>query len=409
MRCVIRLSSVRHSCCFPLMSDKTLRLRLFKAVLDAELPERTAGFVRAAWFGQDALEAELQGERYTAETAGAAQARAPSTYLQEVTVRGFRGIGPEATLRVPPGNGLTVVLGRNGSGKSSFAEGLEFLVTGGTARWATRKSKVWTAAWRNLHEEQTPQIDAIFAVEGKGPVRLTRRWSGDDLGSHELDKGSRDSMRELGWPDALGSYRPFLPYAELEAWAEKSTQIFDAVNAVLGLDAMDDAGDRLAAAQKRLDAQHKASVNAKKALVGALPSESVDPRVERLRAIVSGRKHDLEAAQSLLEDPVEDDGPVAQLRRLASLRPPRKQDVDAAISALRGATEAVAAAALARVGAAAVTSKSRTRSSAGGTGASTANFARSLRVFARPLVSLWSTPSPIISSTWPASQARVRP
>jgi hypothetical protein len=37
--------------------------------------------------------------------------------------RGLRGIGPRQTLELVPGPGLTVVAGRNGSGKSSFAEG----------------------------------------------------------------------------------------------------------------------------------------------------------------------------------------------------------------------------------------------------------------------------------------------
>ena len=44
-------------------------------------------------------------------------------YLTSLTVEGFRGIGPRQTLTLTPGPGLTIVVGRNGSGKSSFAEG----------------------------------------------------------------------------------------------------------------------------------------------------------------------------------------------------------------------------------------------------------------------------------------------
>jgi ABC-type transport system involved in cytochrome bd biosynthesis fused ATPase/permease subunit len=48
-------------------------------------------------------------------------------YLRSITVEGFRGIGREAKLPLNPGVGLTVVVGANGSGKSSFAEAVERL------------------------------------------------------------------------------------------------------------------------------------------------------------------------------------------------------------------------------------------------------------------------------------------
>lgn len=51
-------------------------------------------------------------------------------FLHSVTVTGFRGIGTQATLQVNPYCGITVISGRNGSGKSSFAEALEFALTG---------------------------------------------------------------------------------------------------------------------------------------------------------------------------------------------------------------------------------------------------------------------------------------
>ena len=61
-----------------------------------------------------------------------------SVTLVSITVEGFRGIGPRKTLELKPGPGLTLVVGRNGSGKSSFAEGLEILLTGSNWRWAKR-------------------------------------------------------------------------------------------------------------------------------------------------------------------------------------------------------------------------------------------------------------------------------
>jgi hypothetical protein len=97
-------------------------------------------------------------------------------FLSKLTIEGFRGIGQKATLDLTPGPGLTLVVGRNGSGKSSFAEGLELLLTGGTYRWMKR-SEVWKGGWRNLHNKQT-SLQAVLAIEGeKGPCTVAREWS----------------------------------------------------------------------------------------------------------------------------------------------------------------------------------------------------------------------------------------
>lgn len=85
-----------------------------------------------------------------------------------ITAQGFRGIGPEATLDLTPGPGLTLVVGRNGSGKSSFAEGLELLLTGDTYRWSQR-SKVWRDGWRNLHHPQAALIRWICILPFQPP------------------------------------------------------------------------------------------------------------------------------------------------------------------------------------------------------------------------------------------------
>src|SRR5262249_26977527 len=103
-------------------------------------------------------------------------ARPASATIASITVEGFRGIGPRRTLELKPGPGLTLVVGRNGSGKSSFAEGLEILLTGSNWRWAKR-SKVWRDGWRNLHQPDPVEVGATVLLEGQsGPARLNRRW-----------------------------------------------------------------------------------------------------------------------------------------------------------------------------------------------------------------------------------------
>src|SRR3954453_10431316 len=97
--------------------------------------------------------------------AGEAPGKPQPVWLKSMTVEGFRGIGAPATLSLEPGPGLTVVVGRNGSGKSSFAEGLELLMTGSNSRWVNR-TKVWTEGWQNLHFEEETRLAAQFHVEG---------------------------------------------------------------------------------------------------------------------------------------------------------------------------------------------------------------------------------------------------
>ncbi|WP_255183374.1 MULTISPECIES: ATP-binding protein [unclassified Rhodococcus (in: high G+C Gram-positive bacteria)] len=58
--------------------------------------------------------------------------------MTSITAAGFRGIGPKAALQLHPAPGITIVSGRNGSGKSSFAEALESAATGASYRLKNR-------------------------------------------------------------------------------------------------------------------------------------------------------------------------------------------------------------------------------------------------------------------------------
>jgi hypothetical protein len=102
------------------------------------LADQPTDLLLAALEGEDALVGQLNAapdERYSPPGTAAAGPAPVGAYLSSVTVKGFRGIGPAATLTVRPGPGLTLVVGRNGSGKSSFAEGLEVLLTGKLMRF----------------------------------------------------------------------------------------------------------------------------------------------------------------------------------------------------------------------------------------------------------------------------------
>ena len=92
--------------------------------------------------------------------------------MSSITVEGFRGVGKVVTLSIPPGPGLVLIVGRNGSGKSSFAEGLELLLTGRNFRWEKPRAKVWQEGWRNLHHHDRG------IAEGRPPRRRRRAAGG---------------------------------------------------------------------------------------------------------------------------------------------------------------------------------------------------------------------------------------
>jgi hypothetical protein len=119
-----------------------------------------------------------------ADIAAAPATEPPGAYVASISVEGFRGVGPATALALRPGPGLTLVVGRNGSGKSSFAEGLEYLLTGRNYRWEKRP-RVWVEGWRNLHHDRVA-LKADLLVEGRGSVSVARTWKSNDLAANQV-------------------------------------------------------------------------------------------------------------------------------------------------------------------------------------------------------------------------------
>lgn len=136
-----------------------------------------------------------------------------AAYLTQISVAGFRGIGPHAELNVAPDPGLIIVYGANGSGKSSFAEALDVLLTGTTGRFAGRGVE-WRSAQTNVHHPETGYVRGIFALHGR-ETDLRRSWTDDGYLSGAYDETPTDDMRAIGWLDALDEFKPVLGYAEL--------------------------------------------------------------------------------------------------------------------------------------------------------------------------------------------------
>lgn len=229
--------------------------------VDSTLDDAVGLLVLAALEGEDELDDYLHsGARVRRAGAqhGSEDAPSPATgaFLRSVQVTGFRGIGSSTTLALEPAPGLTVVAGRNGSGKSSIAEGLEMVLTGGTYRWKNKKSTQWSERWRNVHYDGEPEVTAELVEEGAGPIRMCTRWPAatTDVNEHTTTaqrtvngtKGPTQDAAALGWGPALATYRPMLSYDELSGLLEAGpSELYDAIAKVLGTEQLADALARI--------------------------------------------------------------------------------------------------------------------------------------------------------------------
>ncbi|MFD7826478.1 AAA family ATPase [Kitasatospora sp. NPDC059803] len=302
----------------------------------APLSEEVSALVREALDGVEGSEA----------------AAVRGAYLKSITVEGFRGIGEAATLHIPPGPGLTVVQGRNGSGKSSFAEGIEVALTGRNRRWEDEDGKnVQTAqqdGWRNLHHSGPHRLELELLASGRvRPLTITRIWadttSFSESESAVLGLGPTPlPLSALGWAQDLRSFRPILSYSELgQMMSAKPSRMYDRLATLLGLGALSEAADRLAVREQQLALSEKQAKTALPPLLAALvdvPDERVHNAVTALRQRVPDRQR----IRALIAGaPLADTTELARLHRLAALSGPDTNAVTEAVARLR---EAVAAA-----------------------------------------------------------------
>ncbi|KGN29919.1 hypothetical protein N802_10240 [Knoellia sinensis KCTC 19936] len=313
--------------------------------------------VLAALEGDDPLDAALQdGERAVdpASTTASPVDTAPATsgtFLASLEVRGFRGIGETTHLDLAPQPGLTIVAGRNGSGKSSLAEALEVALTGSTYRWK-KKAAQWKEHWRNLHHPTGVEIVLKVAQEGVGVTTIGCSWP-DDASEVGLVKawvqppgGKRQpGVDHLNWSGALETYRPMMSYDELGGMLEAGpSALYDALSQALGVEQIGDGirrleqrhkvkkapGDGLAIRRKQLYTEAD-SLPDERAVHAAQLLKKVEPDVGALRELATGVV-------------VVDNGPLSTLRTLESLAPPRQVEVQSAADELRRAVEAMATA-----------------------------------------------------------------
>jgi ABC-type Mn2+/Zn2+ transport system ATPase subunit len=313
-----------------------------------------ANAVLAAFDGRDSLERYLRNAAVGPHDSGAPSASThPGTYLASLKVEGFRGIGGSQTVEFNTGPGLTLLVGRNGSGKSSFAEAFEVLFTGDSKRWEGR-SKIWKEGWRNLHHPHPTSVEAMLLVEGQGPTKVTGQWTdGAPLEACSVvvqPKGKpKTSLQAIGWSEALVSFRPFLSYNELGSMLDEGpSKLYDALSLVLGLEDLVSGQDALSEA--RLDRQKalKLADQQRQLLIEQLTrslDQESDDRARECFEALSAKNWGLDELTKLLDvsSVAPDDRDIVVLTKVTVLESPDPEVAARAVSALRTAHERVAA------------------------------------------------------------------
>jgi recombinational DNA repair ATPase RecF len=310
------------------------------------LPDQAASLLLAALDGDEALARELDAgpgtERHIRSRpapAAAPAAKPAGAYLRSLTVSGFRGIGPGAKLEVQPKPGLTLVTGRNGSGKSSFAEAMEVLLTGTLLRWKSANSTVFRDSWQSKHADSGTRITATFLIEGRGEATAERSWpQGAKLDTFEAwfqvaGEQRQSGLGGLDWDRHLTTYRPFLSHAELEAFFDSPSVLHDLLASVLGLEPLKDANDRLGQARKQRAEKLKKNKDDLEPLLGRLRVLD-DERAETCLTALSKRTWDIPAARESATGGGPPSGQLGLLRQLTLLVPPMDDNVSNAITRL---------------------------------------------------------------------------
>ncbi|KAA0115087.1 AAA family ATPase [Mycolicibacterium sp. P9-22] len=269
------------------------------------------------------------------------------TYLTDITVSGFRGIGSTAKLDLHPAPGLTVISGRNGSGKSSFAEAVELALTGSSYRWRGKQT-LWSESWRNLHKPNPCALRVGFTREGSGPIRVGVDWEPDaDLSDRTLwtqreGEPPTDGIDSLGWARSLELHRPVLTYEELGRLFDGGpSALYDALAKLLGLEVLSAVEKRLASDLKDAKAVRDAADHARKRAITALTSSDDERAVHTVKLL---KKHvrPLDDIQAVVTGAGHSELEVLRaLEMLGETELPLVEDIEACATRLRAAAEAI--------------------------------------------------------------------
>ncbi|MEU3455325.1 AAA family ATPase [Micromonospora sp. NPDC006766] len=326
----------------------TLYQELADRLQRSQVPRAVSDLVLAAFHGEQVLDAVLRGAALPpSPEPGEAGDATPQAFLEEVRVAGFRGIGQQVTVGRLPKTGLTVFVGRNGSGKSSIAEAIEYTLTADSPRWAQRPP-VFREGWRNLHHDGASEIRLSLRLDTGQQVTTRRAWpaGATDLTSATVTTTTGGAAMPPGqvpqWISQAARYRPFLSARDLErVITAKPTELYDAIAPILGLGPLRDADARLQQRRKAYDDRAKALKAAFTELREQLGQIDDDRARDAVRALgtQAGRANLTSLADLAGSDTAASEEPAAAAaRRLAEQELP---DLGRALVALNEAEAAV--------------------------------------------------------------------
>jgi predicted ATPase len=307
------------------------------------VPPRVSDLVLAALDGEARLGAVLAGasvERATDTADQSVDARL-GLFLGDVSVTGFRGISVQSTLRLRPMPGLTLVVGRNGSGKSTFAEAAELSLVGTCSRWADRTTVDWRNGWRNLHHDGERRVQIELRDDSGGSTKIERSWPGDtaDVDGAAVTVSGSHTLDDLALDDALDEFRPILSYNELgEMLHKRPVELHDAIGRGLGTEEIDDARERL----RKLRLDDSAALKDHKKATTHLADDLAgcdDARAATIRALLVAKPPDFAAVTDALGRDADDQHEIAALEMIVALQLPSDAEVAAVVTKIADALD----------------------------------------------------------------------
>ncbi|MCX8564017.1 AAA family ATPase [Mycolicibacterium mucogenicum] len=269
------------------------------------------------------------------------------TFLTSIKVSGFRGIGSTAKLDLHPAPGLTVVSGRNGSGKSSFAEALELALTGTSYRWK-EKQALWAESWRNLHRPRPTTVRVGFTREGSGPIDVGVDWTDEavladcEIWTQVPSQERVPGIDSLGWAYPLELCRPVLSYEELgQLFDGGPSKLYDALAKLLGLEVLAEVEKKLAADLKNTKSARDTADAARRQAVVPL-ADCDDERAPGLVTLLNKRVRPVDEILAIVTGSgTSEQSVINALRALTQLEAVSVEDISTCATRLRTASAAV--------------------------------------------------------------------